>query len=43
MEANRGLGCVWIGEWMCEDLREWMCEDVRGKCKESEVVWIGVC
>jgi len=37
------LGCVWIGEWMCEDLREWMCEDVRRKCEESKVVWIGVC
>jgi len=35
--------CVWIGEWMCEDLKEWICEDVRRKCEESEVVWIGVC
>jgi len=24
--------CVWIGEWICEDLREWMWEDVRRKC-----------
>jgi len=24
LEANRVLVCVWIGEWMCEDLREWM-------------------
>jgi len=30
--------CVWIGEWMCEDLREWICEDVRRKWEESEVV-----
>jgi len=37
------LVCVWIGEWMCEDLREWMCENVRRKCEKSGVVWIEVC
>jgi len=34
--------CVWIGEWMCGDLRDWMCGDVREKCEESESVWIGI-
>jgi len=28
---------------MFGDLREWICEDVRGKCEESEGVWIRVC
>ena len=28
---------------MCEDLREWMRGDVRGKCEESESVWIELC
>ena len=37
------MGCVWIGEGMCEDLKEGMCGDVRGKCEESESVWIDVC
>jgi len=37
------VGCDWIREKMCEDLRECMCEVLKGKCEESECVWIEVC